>query len=119
MKSKTLTLAVVMLTLACPAFPEEKWADLESIEGRIGKDWAEESKGLPGFDLIRTRLKDNRVTIAQGSATFYLKGDVAEAIYHQMAGEPDPEGTARCFRGLAKYAPEGGLACVKLSLRII
>jgi hypothetical protein len=113
--SKTLTFAVVMIAFACPAFSGEKWAGIENIEGRRGDDWAEESKGLPGFDLIRARLKDNRVTVSQERATFYLSGDVAEAIYHQMACEPNPEGAARCFRGLAKHAPEGGLACVKRS----
>ncbi|MDR1227883.1 MAG: hypothetical protein LBK55_02520 [Azoarcus sp.] len=117
MKSKTLLFTVAMLAIVRPVFAQEKMADVDEIEARIGKDWATMSKGLEGFDLIRTRLKDNRVTISQGRAKFYLQGDVAEAIYHQMGGKLVPEDWVRCTRGLAKSLPEeeGGLGCVKLS----
>ncbi|MDR1463138.1 MAG: hypothetical protein LBI68_08400 [Azoarcus sp.] len=115
MKTKTLVLAVAMLAIACHGGHDtdsEKMADIEQIEGRIGKDWAEMSKGLEGFDLIRARLKNNRVKISHEMAVFYLKSDVAEAIYHQMGGEPKPEGAGRLDR-VVKSLSQGGLWCAK------
>jgi hypothetical protein len=54
------------------------------------------------------------VTISGGIAWFLLKGDVAEAIYHQMGGSPNPKG-AGCLVGLGKRLPAGGLSCVRSS----
>jgi len=115
MNPKAMGLIVALLATAYPVFAQEKMADVADIEATMGKDWATMSKGLEGFDLRRARLRDNRVTVSQGRATFYLSGDVAEAIYHQMEGKPNPKG-AGCFGGLGKSLSGGGLHCSKIKL---